>query len=68
MSGAEPWMGSNMEGNLLSGLMFAPAASPIPPAIAAPRSVSMSPKRFDVTTTSKRQGSFTKNMAAASTR
>src|SRR5699024_2220173 len=68
ISGAEPWIGSNMEGYFFSGLMFAPAARPIPPAMAAPRSVIMSPKRFDVTFIWNLAGSFTKNMDAASTR
>jgi hypothetical protein len=50
-------MGSNMEGKAPSGLMFAPAAKPMPPAMAAPRSVRISPNRFEVTTISKRFGS-----------
>ena len=43
------------------------AASPIPPPMAAPMSVRMSPNRLSVTTTSNRPGSVTKNMLAAST-
>ena len=68
MSGAEPWMGSNMEGNFLSGLRLAPAANPMPPAMAAPRSVRISPNRLEVTTIWNREGSLTMNMDAASTR
>ena len=67
MSGALPWMGSNIEGYLRSGLRLAPAARPMPPAMAAPRSVRISPKRLLVTTTSKRFGFLTNIMLAAST-
>src|SRR5215831_5296398 len=45
----------------------AAAASPMPPATAAPRSVRMSPKRLSVTITSNRSGSVTRNIVAAST-
>ena len=68
MSGALPWIGSNIDGNLRSGFRLAPAARPIPPEIAAPRSVRMSPNRFDATTIWKRFGSLTMNIEAASTR
>ena len=67
MSGAEPWTGSNMEGAVPSGLMFPEAASPMPPVIAAARSVRMSPKRLSVTITSKRDGSVVRKIVAAST-
>jgi hypothetical protein len=43
------------------------AARPMPPPIAAPMSVRMSPNRLSVTTTSKRSGCVTKNIEAAST-
>ena len=45
--GAEPPMGSNMD--TLSGLMFPPAAKPMPPWIMAPKSVMMSPNMLVVT-------------------
>ena len=67
MSGALPCTGSNMLGAVCSGLMFPLAASPIPPATAAPRSVRMSPNRLSVTMTSNRSGAVTRNMQAAST-
>ena len=35
MSGAEPWTGSNIEGNAPSGLMLPEAARPMPPLIGA---------------------------------
>ena len=53
MSGAEPCTGSNMLGPpaplMWSGLMLPDAAMPMPPAMAAPRSVMMSPNMFVVT-------------------
>ncbi len=53
ISGAEPCTGSNMLGPPMlltwSGLMLPDAAMPMPPAIAAPRSVMMSPNMFVVT-------------------
>ena len=67
MSGAEPWTGSNMLGLVRLTSRLPLAARPMPPAIAAPMSVMMSPKRLSVTTTSKRPGSVTKNIDAAST-
>jgi hypothetical protein len=67
MSGAEPCTGSNIEGNSLSGLRFALGAMPMLPITAAPRSVRMSPNRFEATTTSKRPGSRTNCAASAST-
>src|SRR6516162_4659661 len=67
MSGADPWTGSNSDGPVLSGLRFAEAARPMPPEMAPPRSVRMSPKRLSVTMTSYRSGDSTKWMDAAST-
>ena len=67
ISGAEPWTGSNIEGNFPVGLMFPDAAKPIPPQIAAAISVKISPNKLSVTTTSKRSGLVTKNIDAAST-
>ena len=58
--GAEPPMGSNME--TPCGLMFPPAATPMPPWIIAPRSVMMSPNMFSVTITSNHSGFFTIHM------
>jgi hypothetical protein len=49
-----PPIGSNIETPV--GLMFAPAAMPIPPWIIAPRSVMMSPNMLSVTITSNRLG------------
>ena len=66
MSGAEPWTGSNIEGAVRSGLTLPEAASPMPPVMAAARSVTMSPKRLSVTITSKRAGSVTMKIMAAS--
>src|ERR1017187_4925563 len=67
MSGALPCTGSNMLGAVRSGLIFPLAASPMPPATAAPRSGRMSPKRLSVTTTPNRSGWVTRYMQAAST-
>ena len=67
MSGAEPWTGSNIDGAVRSGLMLPEAARPMPPVMAAARSVRMSPKRLSVTITSKRAGSVTMKIVAAST-
>ncbi len=67
MSGAEPCTGSNMLGAVRSGLMLPLAASPMPPLIAAARSVMMSPNRLSVTITSNRAGSVTRKIVAAST-
>ena len=66
MSGAEPWTGSNMEGAVRSGFTLPEAASPMPPVMAAARSVMMSPKRLSVTITSKRAGSVAMKIMAAS--
>ena len=65
MSGADPCTGSNKEGDE-AGLRLALAAVPRPPAMAAPRSVRMSPNRLSVTITSKRPGSLTRYRQAAS--
>ena len=59
MSGAEPCTGSKSPGPVPSGETFALAASPIPPWMAAPMSVMMSPKRLDATMTSNRCGCVT---------
>src|SRR5690606_21088049 len=67
MSGALPCTGSNIDGAVREGLMLPLAARPMPPAIAAPMSVRMSPKRLSVTITSNRSGWVTKNIEAAST-
>ena len=48
------------------GVTLPEAASPIPPVMAAARSVMMSPKRLSVTITSKRAGSVTMKIMAAS--
>ena len=66
MSGAEPCTGSNIDGAVRSGLMLPDAASPMPPVMAAARSVMMSPKRLSVTITSKRDGSVVMKIVAAS--
>src|ERR1700676_1138888 len=60
MSGAEPWTGSNMDGNSLSGLRFPEGAMPIDPTTAGPRSDRISPKRFEPTTPANQSGCRTK--------
>ncbi len=60
MSGAEPCTGSNIEGNLRSGLMLPEGATPIDPVSAGPRSDRMSPNRLEPTTTSNQSGLRTK--------
>ena len=68
MSGADPCTGSKTPGlSALPGAKFALAAIPIPPWIAAARSVRMSAKRFEATTTSRLPGSRTIRAASAST-
>ena len=67
MSGADPWVGSNIDGTDRSGLMFPLDARPMLPEIMAPMSVIMSPNRFDATMTSKASGRRTSSMHAAST-
>src|SRR5262249_23592665 len=56
MSGAEPCTGSNKLGPVRAGLRLADAARPMPPEIAPPRSVRMSPNRLSVTITSCEPG------------
>src|SRR5207248_629429 len=67
MSGAEPWTGSNMLAVLRVGLRLPLAAIPMPPWIAAPRSVMMSPNMFVVTITSYVRGRLTMYIVQAST-
>ena len=59
ISGAEPCTGSNKEGNLFSGLIFAEGAIPIVPVQAGPKSYKISPNKFEATTTSKISGDNT---------
>src|SRR5208282_4735894 len=66
ISGAEPCTGSNMDGNLRSGLMLPDGAMPMVPVQAGPRSERMSPNRFEPTTTLKRSGLSTNNAARMS--
>ncbi|OCB60736.1 hypothetical protein A5677_13635 [Mycobacterium malmoense] len=66
MSGALPCTGSNIDGWARVASMLPLAAKPIPPHTAAARSVMMSPNRLSVTITSKRPGSVTMKMVAAS--
>src|SRR6202030_336342 len=65
--GADPCTGSNSP-RRLSGLMFADGAWPRPPTSSDARSLRMSPNMLLVTTTSKRPGSLTSCIAAASTK
>src|SRR5688500_2261112 len=67
MSGAEPCTGSKIEGAVRSGLMLPEAAMPMVPAVAGPRSETMSPKRLLATMTSKRSGLSTIWMVSPST-
>ena len=67
MSGAEPWMGSNMDGKAFSGLMFPEAASPIPPVIAPASSVRMYQNMLSVAITSNLAVSVTRKIVAEST-
>ena len=48
MSGADPWIGSNIESE---SPMSAPAATPSPPARPARRSLTISPNMFGATMT-----------------
>src|SRR6266540_7352604 len=59
MSGADPCTGSKTPGASEPGATLALAAIPMPPWIAAARSVRMSAKRFEATTTSRLPGSRT---------
>ena len=54
-------------GVVRSGFMLPEAASPMPPVMAAARSVMMSPNRLSVTITSNRDGSVVRKIIAAST-
>ena len=56
ISGAEPWTGSNNDGNLLSGFIFPDGAIPIVPVQAGPKSDKISPNKFDATITSNHSG------------
>ena len=67
MSKAEPWIGSNMEGNLRSGLRLAVGAMPSEPASAAARSDRMSACRLVATTVSIVCGLSIMRMVMAST-
>ena len=67
MSGAEPWIGSNIDGVVRSGLMLPPGATPRLPEIAEPMSVRMSPNRFEATMTSSVCGCVTMRAHSAST-
>ncbi|OIQ63320.1 hypothetical protein GALL_551400 [mine drainage metagenome] len=60
ISGAEPCTGSNTEGKFPSGLMLPDGAMPMVPVQAGPRSLRMSPNRFEPTTTSNQSGCSTK--------
>src|SRR4051812_2653069 len=68
MSKAEPWIGSNIDGNFRSGFRFAVGAMPSEPDSAAARSERMSACRFDATTTSSSAGLRTITVVTASTR
>ena len=67
MSGAEPCTRLEHPRPSEPGATFALAAMPIPPWMAAARSVRMSPNRFEATTTSRLAGSRTMRAASAST-
>src|SRR5208283_1854539 len=68
MSGAEPCTGSNIDGYFRSWFMLVLGDTPRLEHIAPPRSVRISAKRFDATTTSSDSGASTKRAAIASTR
>ena len=67
MSGAEPWIGSNIDGKVLSGLILPLGPTPRLPEIAEPISVKMSPNKFEVTMTSRVCGLVIIRAANAST-
>ena len=67
MSKAEPWIGSNMDGLLRSGLRFAVGAMPSEPASAAARSDRMSAWRLVATMVSSVSGFSVMRMVIAST-
>ena len=67
MSNAEPWIGSNIEGVVRSGLMLAVGAMPSEPASAAARSDRMSACRLVATIVSSVSGLRVIRMVMAST-
>ncbi|MNI97665.1 hypothetical protein D3C73_1563520 [compost metagenome] len=67
MSKAEPWMGSNIDGNFLPGLRLAVGAMPRLPDSAAARSERMSACRLVATITSRVDGLSTMRVVTAST-
>ena len=67
MSNAEPWIGSNIDGNLRSGFRFAVGAMPRLPDRAAARSERMSACRLDATITSSVSGFSVITVVTAST-
>ena len=67
MSKAEPWIGSNIDGNVRSGLMLAVGAIPSDPASAAARSDSTSACRLVATMVSSVAGFITIRIVMAST-
>ena len=67
ISKAEPWIGSNIDGYLRSGLRLAVGAMPRLPDRAAARSLKMSACRLVATITSSDCGFITMRMVAAST-
>src|SRR5215510_13407460 len=62
MSKAEPWIGSNIEGNCRSGLRLAVGAMPSEPANAAAKSDKTSACRFVATIVSRVSGRITMRM------
>src|SRR6185295_17385725 len=68
MSKAEPWIGSNIDGKVRSGLRLAVGAMPSDPESAAARSESMSACRLEATTVSIVSGFRTMRVVMASTR
>ncbi|MOA48384.1 hypothetical protein D3C78_1711200 [compost metagenome] len=67
MSNAEPWIGSNIEGNLRDGFRLAVGAIPRLPDSAAARSDRMSACRLVATITSSVEGLSTMRVVTAST-
>ncbi len=67
MSKAEPWIGSNIDGNLRSGFRFAVGAMPSEPDKAAARSERMSACRLEATIVSSDSGLSTMRVVIAST-
>src|SRR5262249_27885041 len=66
MSKAEPWIGSNIDGNLRSGFRFAVGAMPSEPERAAARSERISACRFEATMVSSEPGFSTIRVVIAS--